>query len=161
MKNGFFPSTCCSWRINTSGVVERPGGGAYVATVLSDGWATQAQGVTAVEFVSKVIASWDLVAIGPHLSAARFAQQSWRDVFGRSATFAEEQASAWRIGTRPDRAGSELARLLGDAEVDRTSGALLRLYYGVLHHAPSPGIWSGRLVQLRSRQRSIDQIADA
>lgn len=161
LKNGFFPASCCGWRINTSGVVERPGGGAYVATVLSDGWASQGAGIEAVEFVSRVIASWNLVAIGPHRSPARFAQQETRDVLGRSATFAEEQDRAWRIGTDPRRAGSELARLMGTPDVDATSGAVLRLYLGVLRRNPEPATWSGRVSQLRSGQRTLDQVADS
>ncbi len=161
MKNGFFPASCCGWRINTSGVVERPGGGAYVATVLSDGWATQGQGVQAVEFVSRVIASWNLVTIGPHRSPARFAQQETRDILGRSATFAEEQDRAWRVGTDTKRAGPELARLLGDPGVDATSGAVLRLYLGVLGRNPGPSTWSGRVAQLRSGDRTLEQVADA
>ncbi len=160
-KNGFYPASCCGWRINTSGVVERPGGGAYVATVLSDGWSTQGQGIEAVEFVAKVIASWNLTAIGPHLSAARFAQQAFRDVLGRSATFAEEQAAAWRIGTGSDRAGLELARQLGAPGVDATSGAVLRLFLGALGRDPEASTWSGRVAQLRAGQRSLAQIADS
>lgn len=161
LKNGFFPSTCCGWRINTSGVVERPGGGAYVATVLSDGWANQSQGVAAVEFVSKVIASWNLSAIGPHLSAARFAQQAHRDVLGRQASFAEEQAVAARVGTTTARASSELALLLADPKVDATSGAVLRLYWGVLGRDPAPAMWSARVADLRARTRSLEQVADS
>ena len=161
LKNGFFPASCCGWRINTSGVVERPGGGAYVATVLSDGWATQGQGIEAVEFVARVIASWNLTAIGPHGSAARFAQQAHRDVLGRSASFTEEQATAWQVGTDPARAGGPLARLLGDPRVDAASGAVLRLYEGALGRAPSPATWSGRVSQLRAGERTVEQVADS
>lgn len=161
LKNGFYPSTCCAWRINTSGVVERPGGGAYVATVLSDGWSTDRQGIEAVEFVSRVIASWNLGATGPHLSAARFARQATRDVLGRSATFAEEQAIAGRVGVGTGRVGTELAGLLGAPGVDATSGAVLRLYLGALGRDPEPGTWSGRVAQLRSGERTLEQVADA
>jgi beta-lactamase class A len=161
LKNGFFPASCCGWRINTSGVVERPGGGAYVATVLSDGWPDQAAGIEAVEFVSKVIASWNLVDVGPHRSPAEFARQAVRDVSGRSATFAQEQDVAWRVGAEPSRAGTELARQLGAAEVDATSGQLLRLYLGVLHRLPEASTWSGRVAQLRDGSRTLVQLADA
>ena len=80
LKNGFFPASCCGWRVNTSGVVERPGGGAYVATVLSDGWPSLEAGIPAVELVARTIASWTLTSIGPHPSAARAATQSFVDV---------------------------------------------------------------------------------
>ncbi|MCB0959482.1 MAG: serine hydrolase [Acidimicrobiales bacterium] len=161
MKNGFFPASCCGWRINTSGVVERPGGGAYVATVLSDGWPTEAAGIEAVERVSKVIASWNLADIGPHRSAARFARESARDVLGAAPSFAAEQASAWRVGADPSRADEELARLLGDPQVDRTSFQVLRLYLGILHRLPEASTWSGRTAQLRAGTRTIGQLADA
>jgi beta-lactamase class A len=161
LKNGFFPATCCGWRINTSGVVERPGGGAYVATVLSDGWPNQAAGVAAVEFVSKVIASWNLADIGPHRSAGRFARQSIRDVLGRTASFSEEQDSAWRVGADPARAGGELARLLGDPQVDATSNQIIRLYLGALGRLPEASVWSGRVAQVRVGTRSIGQVADS
>lgn len=161
LKNGFFPSTCCGWRINSSGVVERPNGSRYVATILSDGWRNQPDGVAAVEFVSRAIAAWNLVAVGPHRSAARFAQQCSRDVLGRAPSFAEQQAVAARIGTVPDRAGAELARLLGDAKVNATSGQVIRLYLGVLHRYPEAATWSGRVAQLRARTRSLEQVADS
>jgi len=161
LKNGFFPSTCCGWRINTSGVVERPGGGSYVATVLSDGWSSQGQGVEAVEFVAKVIASWNLANIGPHRSAARFAHESYRDVWGRSPSFNEEQAMAWRVGIDASRAPAERVRLLGASEVDASSSQVLRLYLGALHRLPEAATWSGRVAQVRSRQRSMSQVADA
>lgn len=161
LKNGFFPARCCGWRINTSGVVERPDRSAYVATVLSDGWPSQAAGIEAVEYVSKVIASWNLAAIGPHGSAAAFAHQAHRDVLGRVPSFSEEQATAWRVGTDARQAGSELARLLGDPAVDTTSGQVLRLYLGALHRLPEAGTWSGRVAQLRAHERSLTQLADA
>jgi len=161
LKNGFFPASCCGWRVNTSGVVERPNGGAYVATVLSDGWPTRAAGIEAVEFVARVIASWNLVDVGPHRSPARFARQALRDVLGTNASFAEEQASAWRVGADAPRAGAELARLLGDPSVDSTSGQVLRLYLGVLRRLPEASTWSGRVAQLRDRSRSPVQIADS
>lgn len=161
LKNGFFPASCCGWRINTSGVVERPGGGAYVATVLSDGWPNQSAGVAAVEYVAKVIASWNLVDVGPHRSPARFARHAIRDVAGRTATFAQEQDSAWRIGADTGRAGDELARLLSAPEVDATSGQVLRLYLGALHRLPEASTWSGRVAQLRDGSRSISQVADS
>lgn len=160
MKNGFFPSQCCGWRINSSGVVERPSGTRYVATILSDGWSSQAAGVPAVEFVSRVIATWNHEAIGPHLSPARFSQQSHRDVLGRAASFTEEQDLGRRVAGRPDRVGGELQRLLRRPEIDATSGQILRLYLGGLRRMPAPAVWSLRLAQLRHGQRSLLGVAD-
>lgn len=160
LKNGFFPAQCCGWRINTSGVVERPGGGAYVATVLSDGWSTEAQGIAAVEFVSRDIAAWTLQSIGPHLSPARFAHQAYVDVGGRHPTFEQEQAVAANVGARPERAGPTLATLQADPTMDRTSGEVLRLYLTALHALPSPGTWSGRVSQLRAGTITPTVIAD-
>lgn len=161
LKNGFFPARCCGWRTNSSGVVERPDGSAYVATILSDGWRTEAAGIEAVAFTSRAIASWNLAAVGPHLSAARFAQQGYLDVLGRVPSFDEQQAMAGRLGLGAGRAGDELARLLGAPEVDAVSGQVIRLYLGALHRLPEASTWSGRVAQVRAGTRSVEQVADA
>lgn len=55
MKNGFFPLTGRGWRINSVGFVEDPTGGGYVVAILSDGWATESQGIQAVEHLASTI----------------------------------------------------------------------------------------------------------
>lgn len=159
LKNGFFPASCCGWRVNTSGVVERPGGGAYVATVLSDGWPTEGAGIAAVEFVSRDIAAWTLRDVGPLPSPARFADQAYVDVLGRGPTYGEEQALAAAVAPDPRRASTQLSALLSSAAVDATSGQLLRLYLTALHRLPTPSSWSGRMAQLRAHATSLQDLA--
>jgi beta-lactamase class A len=161
LKNGFFPATCCGWRVNSSGVVERPDGSAYVVTVLSDGWASLAQGIAAVEFVSASVAAWNRVAVGPHRSAARFAREARRDVLGSGPSHPAEQTIADRIGSDPRRAGAEVVTLLGQPATDASSGLVLRLHLALLGRLPSPGTWSGRVTQLRTGTRTPLQVAEA
>ena len=55
LKNGFFPSTCCGWRINSSGRIGSPYGGGYVMTILSDRWGVQADGINAIEVLARMV----------------------------------------------------------------------------------------------------------
>jgi hypothetical protein len=55
-KNGFAPSPCCGWRVNSVGYVSDPAGGGYSIAVLSDGWQSLAQGIPLVEGVSRYVA---------------------------------------------------------------------------------------------------------
>jgi hypothetical protein len=52
LKNGFFDSTCCGWRVNSVGYVADPEGGGYSIAILSDGWDTLGQGIPMVEAVA-------------------------------------------------------------------------------------------------------------
>jgi len=70
LKNGFFPCTSCApfagvytWRVSSTGYVERPDETGWAITVLTDGAQTQQQGVDAVEEIAKVIA--EELAEGP------------------------------------------------------------------------------------------------
>ncbi|MEY2452989.1 MAG: hypothetical protein QOD92_2563 [Acidimicrobiaceae bacterium] len=56
-KNGFAGSQCCFWRINSTGVVADPQGGAYAVAILSDGWPSMEAGIPGVEYVSRAIAA--------------------------------------------------------------------------------------------------------
>lgn len=56
LKNGFFDSTCCGWRVNSVGYVSDPDGGGYSIAVLSDGWGSLRQGTPLVEMVSARVA---------------------------------------------------------------------------------------------------------
>lgn len=55
LKNGFYPSSCCGWRINTVGRVQGPDGGGYDVAILTDRWGDQASGVHAVEDVARAV----------------------------------------------------------------------------------------------------------
>lgn len=161
LKNGFFPSQCCRWRVNTSGIVERPDGSAYVLTVLSDGWSSLEQGIPAVEHVSRSVAAWNRVQVGPHRSAARFARELRRDVLGAGPSWWAEQAIADRIGADARRGGTEAAWMLVEPAVADTSHLALRLHLVALGRLPSPATWSSAVAQLRARQRTPLQLADA
>lgn len=52
LKNGFYPSRGWGWRINSVGLVEGPTGPRWVVAILTDGWATEAAGIEAAEFVA-------------------------------------------------------------------------------------------------------------
>ncbi|MFN8037712.1 MAG: serine hydrolase [Acidimicrobiales bacterium] len=54
LKNGFYPSSCCGWRINSVGRVGGPDGG-YDVAILTDQWGDQASGVRAVEDVARAV----------------------------------------------------------------------------------------------------------
>jgi hypothetical protein len=54
LKNGFAPSPCCGWRINSVGVVTTAGRSVAMA-VLSDRWPNMGVGIEAVELVDRAI----------------------------------------------------------------------------------------------------------
>ena len=64
LKNGFFPCRSCqpfagqyTWRVSSTGYIERPDDTGWAITVLTDGATTQEQGVVAVEAIASAIAS--------------------------------------------------------------------------------------------------------
>jgi hypothetical protein len=71
-KNGFAPSQCCRWRLNTAGWVDRPDGSGWAIVILSDGWASEAEGIAAVDAlgnrINRVLA--DPMWLGPGASSA-------------------------------------------------------------------------------------------
>lgn len=52
LKNGFFDSSCCGWRVNSVGYVADPDGGGYSIAILSDGWGSLGEGIPTVEAVA-------------------------------------------------------------------------------------------------------------
>jgi Beta-lactamase enzyme family len=56
LKNGFFASECCGWRVNSVGYVADPEGGGYTIAVLSDGWRSLEEGIPMVETVAGAVA---------------------------------------------------------------------------------------------------------
>ncbi len=161
LKNGFYPAQCCRWRIGTSGVVERPGRGAYALTVLSDGWATEAQGIAAVDHISGVAADWAAATSGPHPSAARAVHRSVADVLGRPATYGEERWWSGRVGTSGAGGPAMIADLLSTRELDRSVGIMLRLYLGGLGTMPSAQAYPYRAWQLRTGRVTPEGLASA
>jgi uncharacterized protein YerC len=53
LKNGFYPMTGRGWRLGTTGVVRTPDGGAYAATILTEGSADEPTGIALVEAVAR------------------------------------------------------------------------------------------------------------
>jgi hypothetical protein len=160
LKNGFVRSSCCRWRINTSGVVERPGRGAYALTVLSDGWPNDTAGIAAVNYISGIVADWAAAPAGPHPSAARAVHRSYLDVLGRSATFAEERRGSDRVGTLGTGGPGMITALIQSPELDRVAGVMLRLYLGGLGVMPSKEAYARRAWQLRTGRLSPAQLGD-
>jgi len=56
-KNGFAPSQCCGWRLNSVGWVERPGGPGWALAILTDGWSTEGAGIDAVQAIGAQVNS--------------------------------------------------------------------------------------------------------
>ena len=64
LKNGFFPCRSCrpfsgvyTWRVSSTGYVERPDGTGWAITVLTDGSQTQTQGIDAVEAIAAAVSA--------------------------------------------------------------------------------------------------------
>jgi hypothetical protein len=64
VKNGFFDSACCAWRLNSVGRVQGPDG-AYVVAVLTDGWSGPDEGIAAVEDITRRINAVLPTALSP------------------------------------------------------------------------------------------------
>lgn len=63
LKNGFYPMRGYGWRVGSTGFVRQGSYGGYAVTVLTDGGASQVQGMRLVETVSRRVAS--VLAGGP------------------------------------------------------------------------------------------------
>lgn len=150
MKNGFFISRCCRWRLNTSGVVERPGRGAYVMTVLSDGWPTDREGIAAVDHVAGVIADWTAANVGPHPSASRYVHRLYHDVLGRPPSYPVERIRSAAVGVTGSGAAAVGAEVIGSGELDRQGGVVLRMWLGTSGTLPSHASYARRSWQLRT-----------
>jgi beta-lactamase class A len=136
LKNGFFDSTCCNWRINTSAVIERPNGSHYALTVMSDGWPSDRPGIDAVEFVSRVVNAAIAKPFGPFASTTSFVRQQYRDILGRSPTFGEIYIGTQYVGQSGALAAKLIEQILQSAELDSSGRFVLRLYLGTLGRLP-------------------------
>ncbi|MCU1354097.1 MAG: hypothetical protein JWM05_3306 [Acidimicrobiales bacterium] len=159
LKNGFYPSSCCGWRINTHGVVERPSGSAYVLTILSDGWPNEGAGIEAVDFISRVVAASVASSFPPFASPNAFVGRQYLDVLGRGPSFNEEYMTDQSIGYSTDRAPGVIDGLVQGSELDAVAGSELRLYLGGLARLPDPASHAHRLWQLRTGRISMAGLA--
>ncbi|GJM38734.1 MAG: hypothetical protein DHS20C19_21010 [Acidimicrobiales bacterium] len=55
LKNGFYPMTGRGWRLGSSGVIRTPDGGTYAVTIMTEGSATEADGIALVEGVARLV----------------------------------------------------------------------------------------------------------
>ena len=86
LKNGFAPSPCCGWRLNSVGQV----GHAWLVATFGDGWATEAAGIEGNRFLNGAIAArLARVPVGPFPSAEAFAERQFHDLLGRPSSLVE------------------------------------------------------------------------
>ncbi len=93
LKNGFYPCRSCrpfvgeyTWRVSSTGYVERPDGSGWAISVLTDGAASQAEGVEAVETIAAAIAG--------HLGSAETATPGVRAVDQANCTTVDARSTA-------------------------------------------------------------------
>lgn len=158
LKNGFFSSQCCRWRLNSSGAVEI--GAGYVVTVLSDLWRDSASGIAGNEFVSRAINARLAGPFAPFASPAAFVDRQYADVLGRAPTFAELSSTTAAVGFATGRAPTVVGRLLASSGFTGLGHPLLRLYLGALGRAPDGDMFAYRLWQLRTGRTSLRAIGD-
>jgi hypothetical protein len=158
LKNGFFTSQCCRWRLNSSGAVEI--GAGYVVTILTDMWPNEAAGIAGNEFVARAINARLAGPFAPFASPAAFVDRQYADVLGRAPTFAELSATTGSIGFSTGRAPAVIESLLGVRAFTDLAHPLLRIYLGVLATMPSGAQFSYRMWQLRTGRASLRSIAD-
>lgn len=84
-KNGFAPSRCCGWRLNSVGWIDRPGGPGWAIAVLSDGWPDSASGTIAVNELSRAINTALLAAPIGHQDTVRAVERGVIEVAGWAA----------------------------------------------------------------------------
>jgi hypothetical protein len=154
LKNGFYDSRCCRWRLNTSGVVERSDGTRYALTVLTDGWPSDRPGIEAADFVSSVINAATATPVGPFASSTQLVRRQHRDVLGRSPTFGEVHLGSQYVAHSDVRGADLTAELLKSAELHASGRLVLRLYLGVLGRFPDAPIYRERRDWLRTGRMS-------
>jgi hypothetical protein len=158
LKNGFFSSQCCRWRLNSSGAVEV--GAGYVVTILTDLWPDEASGIAGNEFVARAINARLGGPFTPFASPAAFVDRQYADVLGRGPTFAELSRTTDAIGFASGRAPGVIGSLLSSSSFTGPGHQLLRLYWGGLERMPSGEQWAYRMWQLRTGRTTLRAVAD-
>jgi hypothetical protein len=135
LKNGFASSQCCRWRTNSVGYVSGPGAPGYLVAVLTDGWSTQAEGVAAVELVSRAIAARlaRVVYLGFRTPAA-FVERVHADVTGAAPSLPSLLWLTGAAGWDGSAAGPLVDGLLG-VDPSGRGDLVARLYREVLGRA--------------------------
>jgi hypothetical protein len=158
LKNGFYTSQCCRWRLNSSGAVEI--GTGYVVTVLTDRWPNEAAGIAGNEFVARAINARLAGPFAPFPSPAAFVDRQYADVVGRAPTFSELSRTTDSIGFSTGRAPVVIESLLGSSSYANLGPPLLRIYLGALGRMPTAAQFAYRMWQMRSGQETLRSIAD-
>jgi hypothetical protein len=158
LKNGFFTSQCCRWRLNSSGAVEI--GAGYVVTILTDMWPNEAAGIAGNEFVARAINARLAGPFAPFASPAAFVDRQYADILGRAPTFAELSRTTASIGFSSGRAPAVIESLLGSSAFANLAHPLLRIYLGALGRMPTAAQFAYRMYQLRTGQETLRSIAD-
>ncbi|HMJ78208.1 MAG TPA: DUF4214 domain-containing protein [Iamia sp.] len=158
LKNGFFSSQCCRWRLNSSGVVEI--GAGYVVTILTDRWPNEAAGIQGNEFVARAINARLAGPFAPFASPAAFVDRQYADIVGRTPTFAELSRTTEAIGFSTGRAPAVVESLLGSPSYANLGPPLLRIYLGALGRMPTAVQFAHRMWQLRTGRETLRSIAD-
>ena len=159
LKNGFFSSQCCRWRLNSSGVVEVPGGG-YVVTILTDRWSGEAAGIEGNEFVARAINARLGGPFTPFASPAAFTDRQYHDVLARGPSFVELSRATFTVGFSPSRAPAVIEPLLGMSAFHARAHPLLRIYLGALGRMPTGPQFAYRMRQLRAGAATLRSIAE-
>jgi hypothetical protein len=139
LKNGFADSQCCGWRINSVGYVHPPGEAGYVVAILSDGWATQPDGIAAVELVSRAIAA--RLASSPFAgfpSPAAFAARVLTDINGSPASLPAVLELAAATGFDEATVGALVDGLLG-GDASGRADLVIRLHRALTGADPDDG----------------------
>jgi len=158
LKNGFFSSQCCRWRLNSSGAVEI--GAGYVVTILTDRWPNEAAGIEGNEFVARAVNARMAGPFAPFASPAAFVDRQYADVLGRTPTFAELSWTTSVVGFSTGEAPRVIEGLLGAAAFTSLAHPLLRLYIGGLGRMPTGEAFAYRLWQLRTGRTSLRAIGE-
>jgi hypothetical protein len=147
LKNGFADSVCCGWRINSSGFVADPRGGGYAVTILTDGWAQEADGIPANEFLSRLVAAnQSRLPAGPFPTGEAFVAQQYVDLFGRPADWLGK--AAWTITTNAIGPAPVVASLMASPE-HAPRDPVARLYLATFLRLPDLAgfdYWTAELV---------------
>lgn len=158
LKNGFYSSQCCRWRLNSSGAVEI--GAGYVVTILTDMWPNEAAGIEGNEFVARAINARLAGPYAPFDSPADFVDRQYSDILGRTPTFAELSLTTTSIGFSTAKAPGVIESLLGSSSYKNLGPPLLRIYLGALGRMPTSEQFAYRMWQLRTGRATLRSIAD-
>ncbi len=159
LKNGFFSSSCCRWRIGSTGFINGPGGAGYGITVMTDGWPSDRPGIAAVEFVARAVALRLASApFPPFTSADAAVRQQYADLFGTRPSLSTRLSLNSALRNDARRLPNLVTLLLADPRLapDRP---LARLYLGGLLRPPSVERYDHWLALLRTHRIDLRGVA--